>query len=290
MFVQFLIVVLFTHVSIFADCSYWDAQLVRSYAHTAELQRRWAMAFLAPHLKTLKGDEKVLDVGCGDGKITADISKYVPEGSVTGIDLSLAMLEWAQKQYHPLEYPNLTFLEGEFLAPPVAGPFDLIVSFCALQHCSDPQSALKKLYALLRPGGKLLILVPAMANTAWSQARTTVQNRPTWAPYWKGFAPRKFLSPQQSIEMLQLAQFTAIKVTLTKTQDPFINREEIIDWLMGTFAPVVPRSMARTFYREWIEEYLRLDPEARRPDGVIYAKLGTVEIEATRGMDVKKTN
>ncbi|PJD96722.1 MAG: hypothetical protein CK425_05105 [Parachlamydia sp.] len=78
------------------DDSYWDTHLVRPYVHNSELQRRWAWALLASHMRELKGNEHILDVGCGDGKITADLSKFVPSGSVIGIDPSLAMLAWAK--------------------------------------------------------------------------------------------------------------------------------------------------------------------------------------------------
>src|ERR1700759_651813 len=61
------------------DSSYWDARLRNIYIHNSELQRRWA-SFIAPHLKILKGNERILDVGCGDGKVTADISRFIPDG------------------------------------------------------------------------------------------------------------------------------------------------------------------------------------------------------------------
>ncbi|MGE0207379.1 MAG: methyltransferase domain-containing protein [Candidatus Babeliales bacterium] len=120
-----------------ADVFDWDIDMVRSYVHYSDLQRRWAWSFLAPHLKAVQADAKILDIGCGDGKITADIAKFIPKGSILGIDLSNAMLEWAKKQYHPQEYPNLFFKEGSFLETGISDQFDLIVSFCALQHCTD---------------------------------------------------------------------------------------------------------------------------------------------------------
>jgi|GEM_PF-1159120 len=268
-----------TSLHLYADASYWDSGLVRSYVHYSDLQRRWAMSFLAPHLKSLIGDEEILDVGCGDGKITADISKFIPSGSIVGVDLSTAMIGWAQKQYHHREYSNLTFQEGSFLAPNL-GSFDVIVSFCALQHCSDQTEALKILSQVLKPNGKLLILVPLMNNPAWNQARSAVQSRPQWADYWKNFTPRKFLSPQQYIEILEESNLEVVKVEAVQTMDSFVDREEILDWLEGTFAPVVPKDKVREFYTQWIEEYLKVDPSAISADGVIYAKLGYIGIEA----------
>ncbi len=273
---------LFFIFSVFAESSYCDASLVRSYVHSSELQRRWAVSFLAPYLKTLRGDERILDIGCGDGKISADLSRFVPEGSVLGIDPSSAMIGWAERQFHPIEYPNLRFSEGSFLYPHETGPFDWIVSFCALQHCPDIPAALAKTRSLLKPGGKLLILVPALNNPAWNLARAAVQKKPRWQVYWQNIPPRKFLSALTYEEILSPANFAFFSVRAVETRDPFVDREELLVWLEGTFTPAVPLAERRAFYEEWIEEYLCLDSEAMRPDGVIYAKMGVIWIEALR--------
>lgn len=266
--------------SLDADNSYWNDTQVRSYVHNSELQRRWAWSFLGPHLKHLNDNEQILDIGCGDGRISADIAKFVPQGSVTGIDPSTSMLAWAKKQYHPLEYPNLTFQEGGFLNPNTSQSFDLIVSFCALQHCPDQQAALSNLKTILKPGGKILILVPAMDNPAWNLARNRTQSSAKWSTYWQHFTPRKFLTPERYTELLKSAGFLPIKVELIKTADPFVDRLEIVDWLLGTFAPVVPAALARDFYHEWVDTYLELNPEAVGTTGVIYAAFGFITIDA----------
>lgn len=265
-----------------SDSSYWDANLTKAYIHNSEMQRRWAMAFIAPFLKTLKGTENILDVGCGDGKITADISKFVPEGSVVGIDLSEPMIEWAQKQYHPLEYPNLSFQVGSFLEPNIQGQFDLIVSFCALQHSFDQQQALSNLANLLKPNGKLLILVPTRNNPAWNNARANTQSKSKWAGYWQNVAPRKSFSAQRYAEFLGEANLSCISIEMISTMDPFIDKNEIIEWLCGTFAPAVPIVGMHEFYSEWIDEYVSLAPDALQSDGVIYAKLGYIAMFAIK--------
>jgi trans-aconitate 2-methyltransferase len=272
---------LVSQICLYADTSYWDDELVRSYVHYSDLQRRWAWSFLAPHLKELQADAKILDIGCGDGKITADIAKFAPQGSVLGIDLSKSMLSWAHQQYHRLEYPNLAFQEGNFLETGVSGQFDWIVSFCAFQHCSDQKGALREIAKILKPNGKLLILVPAMNSSAWNQARSKVQSSPKWAHYWQGFPPRKFGNIQHYEDLLTATGLQVLKIENVLTTDPFIDLEEILDWLEGTFAPVVPKNEAREFYTEWIQEYLRLDPTAIDAQGTIYARLGFIGIEAT---------
>ncbi len=266
--------------SLAADVSYWNAEMVRAYVHNSELQRRWAFSFLAPYLKEMPRDATLLDIGCGEGKITADIAKFIPQGSIVGIDLSTAMLEWARRQYHPLEYPNLSFREGSFLEPGVTGLFDVILSCTAFHHCTEQKRALQQMAKLLKPTGKLLLLTPSTNNKAWSQSRRIVQSKPEWAPYWDKYMPRKFLTVEQYEELLKEAGFRPVKIENIHTMDPFVDVEELLDWFEGTFAPVMPKEIARNYYREWMEEYFRLDPEARDERGVIYIKNGVVGIEA----------
>jgi len=74
----------------------WDAG---DYEQSSSAQLVWARELIAK--LNLQGDECVLDLGCGDGKITAEIAKLLPKGSAVGIDSSQAMaqVEEAQRQY-----------------------------------------------------------------------------------------------------------------------------------------------------------------------------------------------
>jgi trans-aconitate 2-methyltransferase len=282
----FFVLVVFLSAHIYGEESYWDYVLVRNYVHHSELQERWSWSFLAPRLKEIDLDERILDIGCGDGRISAVLAKCVPHGLVIGIDPSHAMLDWAKKQYVHQDYPNLSFQEGSFLQPGIKVLFDRVVSFCALQHCTDIQQALENMIQMVRPGGKLLILVPSVNNPAWNKARAAVQSLPEWEPYWRHFVPRKFPSPEQYKEWLEQAHLDQIFVERIQTADPFIDRQELLDWFKGTFASVLPKELSEKFYNAWIDEYIRLDPSAVGDNGVIYAKLGYIQIEATRKQGV----
>jgi len=82
----------------------WNAA---DYAANSAVQHAWARELIA-QLK-LRGDEHILDVGCGDGKITAEIAQAVPRGSATGVDASPHMIEFAQKTFPAKKFPNLNF-------------------------------------------------------------------------------------------------------------------------------------------------------------------------------------
>src|SRR5438552_18243711 len=80
----------------------WDAA---EYSRRSSLQEAMAQEVLA--LLDLKGSERILDVGCGDGKITAQIASRASKGSVVGVDPSRDMISFARSHFGPATLPNL---------------------------------------------------------------------------------------------------------------------------------------------------------------------------------------
>ena len=64
---------------------------------------------------SIQGDEKILDIGCGDGKITAKVARLVPRGSTVGLDNSREMISFAGANLPPVSWPNLKFQNMEML-------------------------------------------------------------------------------------------------------------------------------------------------------------------------------
>src|SRR5579871_2434148 len=86
----------------------WSSDaLAKTYFHYSEMQRQWAWEILGK--LPLNGSETILDFGCGDGKITAQISRLIPRGKILGVDLAPEMLHIAHIKFPPCAYPNLTF-------------------------------------------------------------------------------------------------------------------------------------------------------------------------------------
>jgi trans-aconitate 2-methyltransferase len=118
----------------------WDAS---GYARISELQQAMAKEVLA--LLDLKGSERVLDVGCGSGKVTAEIASRVPEGSVVGVDSSADMIASARHQFGPDARPNLRFEVADARQLPFRHEFDLVVSFNALHWVPEQVQALRSI-------------------------------------------------------------------------------------------------------------------------------------------------
>ena len=101
----------------------WNAEL---YRERSSLQQTMAGEVLGA-LET-KGSERILDVGCGDGRITFEIARRVPGGYVVGVDASSNMIELALEKAGP----NLRFEVADARHLPFHLEFDLVVSFNAL--------------------------------------------------------------------------------------------------------------------------------------------------------------
>ncbi len=125
----------------------WKAS---EYARISELQHAMAEEVLA--LLNLKGNERVLDIGCGNGKNTSEIAARVPEGSVVGVDFSTNMITFASSQYSA-SHPNLTFQVSDARHLPFGPEFDVVVSFNALHWVPEQELALRSIHAALKRRG-----------------------------------------------------------------------------------------------------------------------------------------
>ena len=135
----------------------WDAV---EYSRRSLLQEAMGQEVLA--LLDLQGSERILDVGCGDGKITAEIAARVPRGSVVGVDPSRDMISFAQSHYGPATTHNLRFQVADARSLSFQSEFDRVVSFNALHWIPEQNAALSSIHSALISGGKAqLRLVPA---------------------------------------------------------------------------------------------------------------------------------
>jgi trans-aconitate 2-methyltransferase len=132
------------------------------YAANSVVQQTWARELIAK--LNLHGDEHILDVGCGDGKVTAEIARALPRGSVTGADASPQMIEFAKKTFTTGEFPNLRFRVMDARKIKFDRRFDLVFSNAALHWVDDHQAILRGAAAVLKPGGRLVVSCGGKGN------------------------------------------------------------------------------------------------------------------------------
>jgi trans-aconitate 2-methyltransferase len=172
----------------------WDAA---EYSRRSGLQEAMAEEVLA--LLHLEGSERVLDVGCGDGKITAEIATRVPQGSVIGIDASQDMIAFASSHSGPPLRPNLRFDVGDARRLPFRNEFDLVVSFNALHWVPEQDAALRSIRSAITSDGRALLrLVPAGERKSLENVIEETRLSPRWDAYFPAFRdPYLHLTPEQ---------------------------------------------------------------------------------------------
>ncbi len=96
-------------------------------------------------------DLKIIDLGCGNGALTAKLAEIYGPGNVTGIDASAEMLETARESY-----PELNFIRADAAALRLPEPVDVIFSNAVFHWIDDQDALLESVASSLRPGGTLV--------------------------------------------------------------------------------------------------------------------------------------
>jgi trans-aconitate 2-methyltransferase len=161
----------------------WDAV---AYDRRSALQRAMAEEVLA--LLDLKGNERILDIGCGNGKTTAEIASHVPRGEVIGVDSSRNMIDFASLHYGPDIQPNLRFQVADARSLAFNQEFDLVVSVNALHWIPEQDKALRSIHTALKPGGcAQLRLVPAGERKSLETVIEEKRLTEKWSKYFQDF-------------------------------------------------------------------------------------------------------
>lgn len=112
---------------------------------------------------------RVLDAGCGTGEGMRVVGRIVgPAGHVTGLEIDAAMGRRTETALLSEEGPRYDVVAGDVMSgDPVPGaPFDVVFARLLLCHMTDPAGAVRRLAALARPGGRLVLLDYDMSRMA----------------------------------------------------------------------------------------------------------------------------
>jgi trans-aconitate 2-methyltransferase len=191
----------------------WDAQ---GYEKISSLQQAMAAEVLAG--LDLAGVKRLLDLGCGNGKITAEIARRVPKAMVLGVDASSQMIEFARQNFDAEEYPNLGFEVGDISEADFAEEFDAVVSFNALHWIPKQADALDAIRRSMSSGGVAqLRLVPKGQRSSLEDVLEQTCRSAKWAKYYDGFRdPYLHLTDQ---EYSELAESRGLRVVSCDVED-----------------------------------------------------------------------
>ncbi|WP_131742027.1 methyltransferase domain-containing protein [Actinomadura roseirufa] len=116
----------------------------------------------------LRPGDRVLDVGCGPGTITADLARIVAPGRVTGVDAAEGVLAEARRAAAERGAGNVEFAVADVAALDFEdGAFDVVHAHQVLQHVPDPVGALREMRRVVRPGGIVAVREADFGAMIW---------------------------------------------------------------------------------------------------------------------------
>src|SRR5580765_7112359 len=130
----------------------WNPQ---DYARNSSAQLSWARELISR--MAFSGVEAVLDVGCGDGKITAEFARALPGGYVLGVDSSPEFIAYASRHYPKALFSSLQFEVMDARSLNINNRFDLVFSNAAMHWVDDHSAFLRGVAKHLRVGGRLVL-------------------------------------------------------------------------------------------------------------------------------------
>lgn len=256
----------------------WDAE---DYQRSSSAQQKWARELIKK--LELGGNERILDVGCGDGKITTEISSYLINGSILGIDSSEEMIKLAKKTFPRDEYPKLDFKIMDFRDVDFETEFDIVFSNAALHWVKDQLPILKGIQKSLKPGGYLLIQQGGRGNGEEILAKADeLIKEEKWKPYFREFEfPYGFYAPDEYIGWLIQANLKPKRVELIPRLMTYEDLEGFKGWIRTTWLPYtqrVPESLRNEFVNALVSRYLENYPNWE--DDGINLDMVRLEVEA----------
>ena len=246
----------------------WDAE---TYHRVSQPQVEWAGAVL--DRLELRGDERVLDAGCGSGRVTEMLVERVPNGRVVAVDLSPAMIAKARAALGgraDLLLQDLTELR-------LRERVDAVFSNAVFHWVLDHDRLFHRLFDALQPGGRLEAQCGGAGNVArFHEAVSRLADRPPFSSYFEDWSgPWNFASAAETTARLERAGFTDIRCWL---EDRPVVPPEPHDYLrticLGHHLEQLPDELRDTLVGQVVEtlgdpltlEYVRLNISARRPE------------------------
>jgi trans-aconitate 2-methyltransferase len=244
-------------------------------------QVRWGKKVLS-RLR-LRGDELLLDAGCGTGRLTGELLQALPRGRVVALDISQNMLRSAREYLRPQFGEQAQVVAADLQELPFESVFDGIVSTAAFHWVLDHHRLFHSLHRALRPGGWLQAQCGGGPNLARLRKRmTTLAASQKYSCYLASFPePWFFQDAEGAAETLCRTGFFEVQTSLEAAPTLLDDRRHYMEFLktviVRTHLERLPDEGLREQYvfeladqaardePPFVLDYCRLNLSARRP-------------------------
>ncbi|MBA3723195.1 MAG: methyltransferase domain-containing protein [Parachlamydiaceae bacterium] len=252
--------------------------LAADYQKNSGLQWDWAIESLKRF--EFNPNDKVLDVGCGDGKITALIAYQVSQGIAVGMDISEKMIKQASLIS---KNENLIFFQGNANNIPFRGQFDKVVSFCTLHWVLDQKHAINSMKECLKQNGAMLLVLPGKAPNNLATLSEKIANSKKWSEYFPVFKQeRVYFTSSEYIELLKEAKLDIQSIVETESITVYKSKKALIDWIkpLVNFIDHLKPDLQANFIEEVADQMILNDPPYS--DGSIPIRHIKIEVVAVK--------
>jgi len=246
----------------------WDA---RTYDRVSEPQVAWAREVLGR--LELRGDEAVLDAGCGSGRVTEMLVELVPHGRVVAVDGAESMVALARERLGS----GVDVRHSDLLELTLEDPVDVVFSTAVFHHIHDHERLFERVRAALGRGGRVVAQCGGQGNIARFRAHAdAVAAREPYATHLAGMgSPWNYASPAQTETRLAGAGFARARCWLEprpiEIADPGEARAFMRTVLLNYHVERLPDGLAEGFVEDVAREvgqplpvdYVRLNIEAQ---------------------------
>jgi len=258
----------------------WNAS---DYANHSNAQQKWAKELISR--LNLRGNESLLDIGCGDGKVTAEIATYLKAGIVVGIDSSEEMISLANEKFPSDVYPNLSFLNQDARKLSFYQKFDVVFSNAVLHWVLDHRPVLKGIYRILKPSGRVVAQMGGKGNASQVvEVVNEIINKVEWKKYFENFSfPYGFYAPEEYEPWLQEAGFVIVSLELKPKDMIHENEEKFKGWFRTTWLPYlhrIPKEAREKFINVVTDKYLQINSPDQ--EGEIHTGMQRLEFVARK--------
>jgi len=163
----------------------------------------------------LRGDETVIDAGCGSGRLTELLRERVPDGHVIGVDQSASMIAAARERLGP----DVDLRVADLVRLDMGGDTaDVVFSTATFHWIADHEALFASLHGALRAGGRLVAQCGGVGNIASVHAAANqAADEPQFRPHFEGWTgPWNFATPQETERRLADAGFAEAKCWLAE--------------------------------------------------------------------------
>ena len=254
----------------------WNAQ---RYHNISAPQQAWGRRVL--DRLTLSGDELVLDLGCGTGRLTEELQRRLPAGRGVGADRSDAMIESAA-MWLCEHAPRAALVQADGAALPFRGVFDAVFSGATFHWILDHGALFRSIVTALKPGGRLVAQCGGAGNLARLRALADrLRAAPPFAFYFEGWTePWYYADVESTKRRLHAAGFVDINVWLEDAPTTFAGPDDFRDFVATVCVrhhlAQLPAAARKLFLSEitraaaedspaFTLDYWRLNIDARRP-------------------------